>query len=88
MIPASIMPLAAPFDLSGAAFALRPSFASIARDLGWCEYDYPRWGEHFAMDKRNFLRARRTGFSHRVGAPIATGLRPFALASLCPAPMP
>jgi hypothetical protein len=40
------MPLAAPFDLSGAAFALRPSFASVARELGWCEYDYPRWGGH------------------------------------------
>jgi hypothetical protein len=24
-------------------------------------------------------RARRTGFSHTVGAPIAPGLRPFAL---------
>ena len=27
----------------------------------------------------NFLRARRTGFSHRVGVPHHTGLRPFFL---------
>jgi hypothetical protein len=27
----------------------------------------------------NFLRARRTGFSHRVGASCPTWLRPFAL---------
>src|SRR5215218_775729 len=31
---------------SSAAFALRPSFAGIARGLGWGEYDYPRWGGH------------------------------------------
>jgi hypothetical protein len=36
----------------------------VARDLGWCEYDYPRWGGHFPMDKRNFLRAPHAGFCH------------------------
>jgi hypothetical protein len=27
--------------LLGAAFSLRP--LRVARDLGWCEYDHPRW---------------------------------------------
>jgi hypothetical protein len=27
-------------------FALRTSFASVARDLGRCDHDYPRWGVH------------------------------------------
>jgi hypothetical protein len=30
--------------LDNAAFALRPS--SVARDLGWCDHDYPRWDAH------------------------------------------
>src|SRR5215218_10173299 len=43
--PAFILSLAALFGLSlGAAFALRP--LRVAWDLGWCEYDYPRWGVH------------------------------------------
>jgi hypothetical protein len=25
--------------------SLRPPLC-VARDLGWCEYDYPRWGGH------------------------------------------
>src|SRR5215211_1313750 len=29
-----------------AAFALRPSFASVARGRRWCDHDYPRWGGH------------------------------------------
>jgi hypothetical protein len=32
----------------------------------------------YPMRKRSFLRARRTGFYHRVGVPHHTGLRPFA----------
>jgi hypothetical protein len=28
----------------GAVFALRP--LCVARDLVWCEHDYPRWGGH------------------------------------------
>src|SRR5688500_8018740 len=47
--PAFIMPLAA---LCGpppsAAFALRP--LRVARNLGWCEYDYPRWGGHTSTE--------------------------------------
>jgi len=30
--------------LGNAAFALRP--LRVARDLGWCDHDYPRWGAH------------------------------------------
>ena len=65
----------------GAAFALRPG--SVARDLGWCDHDYPRWGGHnmlcVAFVQLILPSARHTGFSQRVGALFLTGLRPFAL---------
>jgi hypothetical protein len=38
----------------------------------------------YPMRKRSFLRARRIGFSHRVGAFSLLGSGP----SLCPGPMP
>src|SRR5215203_4060249 len=58
----------------GGAFGLRPlrpSFASVARGRRWCDHDYPRWGGHNNSATRlyNAPRARRTGFSHRVGVP-------------------
>jgi hypothetical protein len=70
------MPLAAfaPSSCS-AAFTLRP--LCVAQEHLWCDHDYPRWGGHTP-------RARRTGFSHRVGALTLRGADP----SLCPAPMP
>jgi len=34
--------------LDNAAFALRP--LCVARDLGWCDHDYPRWDAHNALD--------------------------------------
>jgi hypothetical protein len=48
-VPAFIMrvllaALFCPPRLDNAAFALRP--LCVARDLGWCEYDYPRWDAH------------------------------------------
>src|SRR5215207_11225145 len=71
------MPLAALlFSAScGVAYALRPR--AVARDLGWCDHDYPRWGGHTPESTVTTLRARRTGFSHMVGAPPHTGLRPL-----------
>src|SRR5215218_5171968 len=44
--PAFILSLAVPGGhiLFGAAFALRP--LRVARNLGWCDHDHPRWGEH------------------------------------------
>ena len=39
----------------------------VARDLGGCEHDYPRWGGH-TTPFVTIPRARRTGFFHRVGA--------------------
>src|SRR5215208_392794 len=65
--------------LWGAAFALRP--LRIARDLGWCDHDYPRWGGHNPSS-----RARRTGFSPRVGAPTVATLGDSG-PSLCPSTM-
>jgi hypothetical protein len=55
------------------SFALRPSFASGARDLGWCDHERPRWvgrssTESIALPRASFTRARRAGFCHRVGA--------------------
>jgi hypothetical protein len=72
-----------------AAFTLRP--LCVARELGRCDHDYPRWGWHFPKRKLSFLRARRTGFYHGsellllplYGAPV---LR-FA-PSRCPKPSP
>src|SRR5215207_3581289 len=43
-VPAFIILLAAPSDPPGAVFALRP--LRVARDLGWCDHDYPRWDAH------------------------------------------
>src|SRR5215211_1146058 len=46
--PAFILSVAALFRLShhpiwrGLSFAL----LCVARDLGWCDHGYPRWGEH------------------------------------------
>jgi hypothetical protein len=73
--------LAALGRLFGAAFALRPSFASVARGLGWCEYDYPRWGAH--TTESILPRARHTGFYH--GSELPRWLRYGAPALRCPA---
>ena len=60
--------------LGNAAFALLP--LCVARDLGWCDHDYPRWGAHNASDSTLLHpRARRTGFYHRVGAPTTPTVR-------------
>jgi hypothetical protein len=64
------------------AFALSPSFASVARDLGRCDHDYLRWGAHSSYVT--------THCTHVLGAPAsiigselpqlpAYGLRPLAL---------
>src|SRR5215204_658521 len=59
--------------LGNAAFALLP--LCVARDLGWCDHDNPRWGAHNASDSTLLHpRARRTGFYHRVGAPTGPPL--------------
>lgn len=66
-------------------FALRPP--SVARDLGWCDHDYPRWGGHACK-----YPATSPCASHRLlslgrsshATPTATGLRPFG----CPGPVP
>src|SRR5215210_4744280 len=66
--------------------ALRFSFAlgprSVARNLGRCEHDCPRWGAHTQWKAHLHLpRARRTGFYHGVGALAASSLRAPALRS-------
>jgi hypothetical protein len=75
---APIMPLAAlGGPLPGAALcalsALRGTSSGAAM--------YPPVGRahRYVHMCRKGTRARRTGFSHTVGAPIAPGLRPFAL---------
>jgi hypothetical protein len=50
--PASIMPLAALFGSSLARpLLLALSMASVARDLGWCDYVYLRWDAHSMLRK-------------------------------------
>jgi hypothetical protein len=39
-----------PHIAPGAAFALRPSFASVARDPGRCDHNHPRWGGHTTVN--------------------------------------
>src|SRR5215211_6145083 len=59
---------------SSAAFALRP--LRVAQDLGWCEYDYPRWGGHTSeMTYQHFpcLAHRLLSWGR------SANLRPFAL---------
>jgi hypothetical protein len=74
--PAFIMPLAAlRGPLPDAAFALRP--LRVAQDSWWCDHEYPRWGGHI-LYSYNFLRARRTGFSHGVGAFSLFGSDPLS----------
>jgi hypothetical protein len=66
---------AAPMS-SSAAFALRP--LRIARDLGWCEYDYPRWDAHTTESMPTIPLCS----AHRLlswGWSSHTGLQPFAL---------
>jgi|SRR5215208_3067401 len=59
--------------LGNAAFALLP--LCVARDLGWCDHDNPRWGAHNASDSTLLHpRARLTGFYHGVGAPTGPPL--------------
>jgi hypothetical protein len=71
--PAFILSSAAPFDLAGAALALRPR--SVARDLGRCDHEYPRWDGHTpeSIATSSVLGAP---VSHTVGA-LPTELRPF-----------
>ena len=63
----------------------RPSLCAplcVARDLGWCDHDYPRWGEHTSESTVTTLPvlvapASIMGRSSHVG--YVTGLRPFAV---------
>jgi hypothetical protein len=77
------MPLAAPFDLSGAAF----SFAPLMRCAGSSvvrTYLSPVGRAHHANQYLQHLRARPTGFYHGVGSRAQPGSDP----SLCATPMP
>jgi hypothetical protein len=74
------MPLAAPFDLSGAAL----HFASLLRCAGASvvrTYLSPVGRAHHANMYLQHLRARHIGFYHGVGAPTSGP-------SLCPTLMP
>src|SRR5215217_645182 len=81
--PAFILSLAAltGYPSWGAAFALRP--LRVARDLKRCDHDcLGAPGTLRTGQPTTPPRARRTDFSHRVGASMANGLRPL----YCPWP--
>jgi hypothetical protein len=77
--PAVILPSAAPGGhiLFGAAFALRP--LRVARELGWCDHDYPRWDAHTMPICTCNTPVLGAPASIIGSEPQATGLRPFAL---------
>src|ERR671915_592005 len=79
--PAFIMLLlsAAPVwpNTSGAAFALCP--LCVARDLRWCDHDYPRWGGHTSESMQQLPPCSAHRLLSWAGAPWLTGLLPFAL---------
>ena len=68
-----------------------PGFAScVARELGRCDHDYPRWGVHTLVHVTT-PRARRAGFSYGSELPQSTWRRPslFRFAPpRCPKPSP
>src|SRR5215218_6837685 len=80
-----LVALFCPPRLDSAAFPCDPLY--VARDLGWCDHDYTRWGGHNIPVRQPCnvpYRARRTGFYHRVGAP--TGPPRASGSSLFPPP--
>jgi hypothetical protein len=79
--PALIILLAALGRLFGAAFALRP--LRVARDLEWCDHEYPRWVGHTTESMQQLPPCSAHRLLSWAGAPWLTGLRPFA----CPGPM-
>jgi hypothetical protein len=71
------------FILLGAAFALRPSFASVARDLRRCDRDYPRWGAHTTESSATSSVLDTPAF---IGSELTSYLAPvlrFALPQCC-----
>src|SRR5215218_1609062 len=60
---------------SGAAFALVGP--KKGRRGGWCDHDYPRWGEH--TTESILPPCAPTGFSHKVGAFTRRGSDPLCL---------
>src|SRR5829696_3512363 len=63
-----------------AAYALRP--LCVARDLGWCECNYPRWGGHTSestVTTLPVLGAPTSIMGRSSHGGYVTGLRPFAL---------
>src|SRR5215211_8809206 len=64
-----------------AAFALRP--LCVARDLGWCECNYPRWGGHNTI--QHTLLVVLGSSASLIGSELPPiRLWPFAL---CPTPI-
>ena len=79
--PAFILSLAALFgtpSLRGLHFAL----LCVARDLGWCDHNYPRWGGHTLCHgqlKGPVLGSPASIMSRSSHPAQVTGLRPFSL---------
>jgi hypothetical protein len=69
--------------LHNAAFTLCP--LCVARDLGWCEHDYPRWGGH-TLCHGQIKGPVRVAPASIIGSelPVQLGSDP----SLCPVPIP
>jgi hypothetical protein len=85
--PAFILPLAALFGIPPRrGLHLRPR--SVARGLGWCEHDYPRWGAHKTSDSipetHSCSAHRLLSWGRSSHHPHGTGLRPFAASLLFP----
>src|SRR5215207_6285065 len=65
---------------SSTAFALRP--LRVARDLGWCVHDYPRWDGHNATEHTvtcPVLVSPASLIGSELPQPSCAGLRLFAL---------
>jgi hypothetical protein len=67
-----------------AAYALRP--LCVARDLGWCNHEYPRWGGHITIPKSiattSVLGASASIMGSELSVQLGSG------PSVCPTPMP
>jgi hypothetical protein len=70
-----------PPRLDNAAFASLCASLCVARDLGWCEYDYPRWGGHTPAHR--LLSWGRSSYRPPLGAPTLRFAPPR-----CPKPSP
>jgi hypothetical protein len=81
MAPAYILSLAALFEhppWRGLHFAL----LCVARDLGWCDHDYPRWGGHtlcHGQQNGPVLVTPASIIGSEFPLVPSMGLRPFAL---------